>query len=292
MENNINIEMVDSESEEQLYKRYERYLLGSDKASHGYPIKADTRADDGTLMRKPPVGATLNHKFASQYSCKRCKKVFEVDSRGIPVPLSGQCTYHSGSVWYHQLDGRYSCCKQKPGQTKGCKTNKYHVHEAELELENFIGYVETQPRGAAGRKIFGIDCEMCFTTVGLELTKVTVINYKQEIIYETLAKPLNPILDYNTMYSGLKHGDLDDVKKTLPDVQKDLLKIISAETILIGHVLNSDMNELKIIHGKFIDTAALHPHKKGLPFKRPLKLLVEEFLHRVIQSGNSGHDSA
>lgn len=41
---------------------------------------------------------------------------------------------------------------------------------------------------------------MCYTTQGLELTRVTVINEDCRVVYETLVKPEHPILDYNTRY--------------------------------------------------------------------------------------------
>jgi RNA exonuclease 1 len=39
---------------------------------------------------------------------------------------------------------------------------------------------------------------MCSTTIGNELTRVTVIDYSGKTVYETLVKPENEIIDYNT----------------------------------------------------------------------------------------------
>jgi len=39
---------------------------------------------------------------------------------------------------------------------------------------------------------------MCYTTQGLELVKVTIIDEDSNVMYETLVKPQNPIIDYNT----------------------------------------------------------------------------------------------
>jgi len=47
-------------------------------------------------------------------------------------------------------------------------------------------------------------------------------------------------------FSGLTAKDFADVTKTLSDVQKDLLKMFSSETILLGHSLESDLRTLKV----------------------------------------------
>ena len=46
--------------------------------------------------------------------------------------------------------------------------------------------------------VYALDCEMCYTTVGLELTRVSVVNVNLEPIYERLVKPGHAIVDYNT----------------------------------------------------------------------------------------------
>ena len=111
-----------------------------------------------------------------------------------------------------------------------------------------------------------------------------MINSKDQIIYETLVKPSNPILDYNSRFSGIKKGDLDNVKTTLADVQSRLLTFFNDQTILIGHSLDSDLKALKIIHETVIDTSQVFPHKKGLPYKRALRNLTSEYLKTIIQA--------
>ena len=39
---------------------------------------------------------------------------------------------------------------------------------------------------------------MSYTTQGCELTRVTVVNPQGDTVYETIVKPDNPIIDYNT----------------------------------------------------------------------------------------------
>ena len=123
----------------------------------------------------------------------------------------------------------------------------------------------------------------CYTTHGLELTRVTVVNAKQQTIYETLVKPSNTILDYNSKFSGIKESDLRSVTTTIADVQRRLQALFNDKTILIGHSLESDLKALKIIHNTVVDTAQVYPHKRGLPFKRALRTLTAEFLKKIIQ---------
>lgn len=82
------------------------------------------------------------------------------------------------------------------------------------------------------------------------------------------------------------------VKTKLRDVQAVLLSKFTADTILIGHSLESDLKVLKLIHEKVVDTSLVFPHKFGLPYKRALKNLAAEHLKRIIQDSVDGHDSA
>ena len=94
---------------------------------------------------------------------------------------------------------------------------------------------------------------------------------------------------------------MEKVKTSLTDVQRDLMQIFTADSILIGHSLNSDLVTLKarrrpqrrpsffsipkfqIIHAKVVDTSVVFPHAKGRPYKRALRTLAAEFLNKIIQ---------
>ena len=68
--------------------------------------------------------------------------------------------------------------------------------------------------------------------------------------------------------------------------------MFSAETILIGHSLESDLKALKLLHATVVDTSVVFPHKMGPPYKRALRMLAAELLLRIIQNDVGGHDSA
>ena len=153
------------------------------------------------------------------------------------------------------------------------------------------GYVATQPAGklAPGSpgtpqyEMLSVDCEMCYTKNGLELTRVTVLDVNHKEVYDQFVQPEDPILDYNTKYSGITAETLKGVTKTLKEVQLEFLRIVAMETILVGHSLENDLCQLKVIHPNVIDTSLLYPHPKGPPFKPGLRFLTEKFLGRKIQ---------
>ncbi|ANB13282.1 Rnh70p [Sugiyamaella lignohabitans] len=160
----------------------------------------------------------------------------------------------------------------------------------------FIGegndWVETKQLHTGSPKVYAIDCEMCETRLGKELTRVTVLDNKGKIIIDQLVKPYEPIVDYLTRYSGITEELLADVTTRLSDVQDKLLSLISSTDIILGHSLESDLIALKMSHPKIIDTAIIFQHPKGTLWKPALRWLTSKYLDREIQTqGDQGHDS-
>ena len=76
------------------------------------------------------------------------------------------------------------------------------------------------------------------------------------LVYETIIRPDDTIIDYNTRFSGVTARDLkrgNNSVKSLKDVQNDLLGFINANTILIGHGLENDLRALKVSTQKKVE---------------------------------------
>lgn len=158
----------------------------------------------------------------------------------------------------------------------------------------YADYVLTKDKYApvtATSPLFGIDCEMCLTNAGSELTRISVVNENHEVVYESLVKPYNDITDYLTRFSGITKSLLNNITKRLQDVQRDLRALLPPDAILVGQSLNTDMHALKMMHPYIIDTSLLYNFTGERTRKPKLKTLAREFLNENIQMGTSGHCS-
>ncbi|XP_075154627.1 RNA exonuclease prage isoform X1 [Haematobia irritans] len=235
--------------------------------------------------------------------CVRCSKMFEVDSEGKYLTFES-CTYHWGKA-NNVYNGKcyvniYSCC-QGEESSEGCSQHPMHVWNGAVVGINgpYNDFVHTKPRSDKHKhkspKIYAIDCEMSYTGLGLEVTKVSVVGYDGSLVYEHFVQPQADIVDYNTRFSGITEKDLspnsNNSIKTFAQVQQDLLKLIDADTILIGHGLDNDLRVLRMVHKTIVDTSLIFSHSTGYPYRRSLKNLTKSFLKRDIQCSDMGHSS-
>jgi RNA exonuclease 1 len=89
---------------------------------------------------------------------------------------------------------------------------------------------------------------------------------------------------------------MENVTVTLPQAQVAFLRLVSSETVLVGHGLENDLRALQVTHARCVDTSVLYAHPRGFPLRYKLKALAKDHLKIMIQRGGAGtfggHDSA
>ncbi|KAJ3065593.1 RNA exonuclease 3 [Podochytrium sp. JEL0797] len=257
-------------------------------------------------MTQPPLTKSALQKVA----CDRCKADFTPHHTDDMVPHDWEaCTYHRSRSSLQVLNGTaptsktriYACC-QLDQTSRGCSTGPHVFKDRDFsQLNARIPFTSLPENPDPILKVAGIDCEMSYTTGGMELTRCTVVDAGSgEVVLDELVKTKYPVLDLNSDYSGIT--DLSKATHTLSTLHQLLSLHISPSTLLIGHGLENDLTALRLIHPHCIDTAVLFPrvnqpvhNPTGMVYKHSLKVLCEKVLGKRIQVVNDqtvGHDSA
>uniref|UniRef100_G1Q745 Exonuclease domain-containing protein n=1 Tax=Myotis lucifugus TaxID=59463 RepID=G1Q745_MYOLU len=275
-----------------LYQRLKEHLLSQAQLKeNGYPFAHPTLPGGAVLFtaqEKPP-------QDASRRLCCRCGTQYLVAPSGRCVRQE-ECHYHWGRLRPTPAAGgwqiQYTCCSAPIG-SPGCQVARQHVQDGrQQDLQGFVHTSHKELPPGAHPGIYALDCEMCYTTSGLELTRVSVVDSALRLVYDTFVRPDRDIVDYNTRFSGVTAAHLAHTSTSIRDVQAALLTLFNAHTILIGHSLQSDLLALKLIHGTVLDTSVLFPHRRGLPYKRSLRDLAAHYLGHAIQDRMDGHSSS
>ncbi|XP_026541464.1 RNA exonuclease 5 [Notechis scutatus] len=182
---------------------------------------------------------------------------------------------------------------------KVCRLSSYVLTPEEMRVYDYpiegcadrSHFVHTLCNGPVtdSSPLFGLDCEMCLTDKGSELTRIALVDSHGQCIMNELVKPKRPIRNYLTCYSGITEKLLGPVQTTLAEIQSQLKSILPPDAVLVGHSLDADLRALEMIHPNVIDTSLLYVRKGGKRFK--LKFLAAAVLGKEIQStGQLGHD--
>eukprot|EP00928_Gymnodinium_smaydae_P029682 TRINITY_DN22288_c0_g1_i1.p1 TRINITY_DN22288_c0_g1~~TRINITY_DN22288_c0_g1_i1.p1 ORF type:complete len:630 (+),score=99.42 TRINITY_DN22288_c0_g1_i1:37-1890(+) len=241
----------------------------------------DQRAPDASsrLLR-----SLLSAKSKPAVTCKKPAKANLSEAKAKKLPIStylasaeerGRSGYPDAS--FRSRDGWVSTAgvvKTRNAEGTGERKEQEDGSQVDPDLANLVA----------------LDCEMVMTASGHALARVSLVSHDGSVLYDSLVQPTEAVTDYLTKFSGITESMLVDVLVTISDVQARLLELISEETILVGHSLESDLCALKLVHERVIDTALIYPHPKGWPYRHGLAGLCSSLLKRKMDRSN-GHDS-
>ncbi|KAK7207774.1 hypothetical protein BZA70DRAFT_24982 [Myxozyma melibiosi] len=289
-------------TDEEILTRLEDLVISKDKLKDcGFTVELPSA--------KELTEATEADKAAGGYElCERCSTRFHPNM----APLS-ECVFHWARPYTRtQTDLTrvriYPCCGEEAGASRGCTTSNEHVYHvtAPARLANTIPFVETTEKGPHFPKAVSLDCEMGYTTLGVELIRVTILDYpSNKVLYDTLVKPIGRVIDLNTRFSGVTSLDKNPDGSEVPafgTARREILsKYLGKHTVLLGHGLENDLASMRIIHTRVVDSSLIYLHEDprlaSLNIRMSLRNLAKKHLDRDIQvrsfdpADKVGHDS-
>lgn len=323
---------------EQLRQRQQGQLTRQRALEARLLCPRDMLAALGYVLEVPEewgVGGERRDGTGERHECARCGTLFRVAPPGEPgdqrdgVQDTEACRFHPGRLRYEvvgdsrrkQRVQRWQCCGRTVDSgvlgDDRCSVGPHTFKEEEARAlharEGFVTWAqlqqETQVDPDMLLEVAAMDCEMCYTTAGMSVTRITLVDETGQVLFDELIRPAGVhILDYNTQYSGI-HADEFAEKAVfdLASARRALASYIGPNTILvrtsmasrvthtqIGHGLENDLKAMRLVHDQVIDTCHLFPHPRGFPFRMMLRELVATHLGRFIQTGgkDTGHSSA
>ncbi|KAJ6515799.1 Rexo1 protein [Mycena sanguinolenta] len=232
----------------------------------------------------------------------------EGDGTTTETREQGECVYHWGKPITRTVGGQrervFRCCyRAVPGSgDDGCAYGPHVFYEKDVERlheRHAFSWLKV-PSSSEGKSslldVAAMDCEMVYTTGGMRVARVSVVDGAGEEVLDELVRMDDgvEIIDFNTRFSGITSADYHaNAVRPLAAIRATLDTLINRDTVLIGHAIDNDLNTLRIVHDVVVDTAVIFRHSAGPPYRKALRDLAREHLGITIQSGGGsvGHSS-
>lgn len=209
---------------------------------------------------------------------------------------------------------QYTCCSALSTSEDGCVRGPHVFYEVDpVDLHKRHAFTHTRrpdtSRPYKTLEIAALDCEMIYTTGGMRVARVSIVDGEGKDVFDKCVKMdegvhimlvsflsfslssvtvLNALLvcrDFNTRFSGITPEIYStSALQPLVDIRRSLDELLSSETILIGHALENDLKTLRMIHLRNVDTAVIFRHPAGPPYRRALRDLYVSSLTAMVSS--------
>lgn len=195
-------------------------------------------------------------KPQDEQTCQRCGTKFTWN------PYSQNfCRFHPKKLVKGKSERVYLCCNG-PKSSLPCSTAPRHVFSFQSLAELF--YIKqfwklNDEKKAKHLDFVCLDCEMLYTSVGLEIGRVSIIDWNENIVLDILIRPEGKIIDFNTTYSGISENSFENFENIVDGVLysvgsmglKELRNFMSDRlgqaTIITGFAVQNDIRALNVL---------------------------------------------
>lgn len=193
----------------------------------------------------------------------------------------------------------YRCCDGE--NSRGCKTLPEHDHQLPLRALQHEQFRQTPPASMETKCLAVVlDCEMAGTSSGAsEAVLVCVTDYLTgAVLVDQYVYPAEPITQMRTFIHGILRRDLEYENRRgwalqgWAGARAKLWKHIDSNTIIIGHALQNDLDTLRVIHPRIVDSTIVARKAVGTNTVRcGLQVLCSEMLDMEIRKNKGAiHD--
>lgn len=193
----------------------------------------------------------------------------------------------------------FTCCRTANRGCASAPTHEYQKAQHADKYRSFASSPAASPQNPKSRAIT-LDCEMA-EVKGLrsEVILICAVDYfTGAVLLNKLVHPGERVHDWRTRIHGITDAAM---KKAVSqgralagwtEARAELWKLVDQNTILIGHALQHDLDVLRMVHTRIVDSAILARNAVGTYNRQwGLQRLCKELLSLEIRNNKGGvHD--
>lgn len=192
----------------------------------------------------------------------------------------------------------FSCCSTR---SEGCVFALVHDYRNTRDTDRYKTFKST-PASLISRQKFRavvLDCEMAGVAGGTdEAVSICAVDYLTGgVLLNKLVCPTGKVFSWRSGIHGITKVAMSaavangEALAGWQDARQEVWKLIDDSTILVGHALQYDLDVLRIVHHRVVDSAILAQNAVGLTRQWGLHALCTQLLHKEIRENDRGlHD--
>jgi DNA polymerase III epsilon subunit-like protein len=176
-----------------------------------------------------------------------------------------------------------------------------HDYRDTRDTERYTTFKSTPASSISKPKLEAVvlDCEMAGVAGGAsEVISICAVDYLTgAVLLNKLVCPTGKVTSWRSSIHGITKATMlaavasGEVLAGWNSARQEVWKLIDDNTILVGHALQHDLDSLRIIHHRVVDSAILARNAVGSARQWGLHVLCNQLLHKKIRENSRGlHD--